>query len=150
MMRRLILMLVLLTSLTGYAVNVPKHVFIRASSCDGKIPSAVLTSFREEIRASKGYQLATSMTDDGGLGVVLTVYMNCAELTGQGNFGIASIATIYGQGRCVLGSCYVTSNEFTLRSALCGSNVALDCGRDLFRNLDDYWSGPNSPPLQLK
>ena len=133
----------------GFAVDTPKHVFIRAS-CDGTIPSAVLTSFREEIRSSKGYQLATSLADDGGLGVVLTVYMTCTEIKDHNNnSGIAAIAAIYGQGRCV-GSCHVNSYESTLISVLCGSNNGVECGRDIFRDFDNYWSGPKAPPLDLK
>ena len=149
-MKRSILMLLLLSaSLAGHAVETPKHVFIKAS-CNGTIPAAMLAAFREEIRASNGYQLAASLTDDGGLGTVLTVYMTCTEITGEGNSGIAAIATIYGQGRCLFGSCHVSSNESTLRSVLCGSNNATECGRMLFRDFDNYSSGPNSPPFLPK
>ncbi|MGO9323517.1 MAG: hypothetical protein ACLP07_03065 [Terracidiphilus sp.] len=144
----LIMWLFLSTALAGYAVETPKHVFISAS-CRGTIPSAVLTSFREEIRASKGYQLATSLTDDGGLGVVLTAYLSCTEIMGNGS-GIAAIAAIYGQGRCAFGSCHVNSYESTLTSMLCGSSNAVECGRDIFRDFDTYWSGPDAPPLDLK
>jgi hypothetical protein len=132
-----------------HALNNPKNVFVRAS-CNGRIASAVVTSFREEIRRSQGYQLASSLSDDAGKGAVLTVYLTCTELNSGPNSGIAAVAAIYGQGRCIAGSCHVNSYESTLRSVLCGSNTAEDCGRDLFRDFDNYWSGPNSPPLDLR
>lgn len=148
-MKYLALILLLSTSLMCCAVDTPKRVFIKAS-CDGRISSTILTSLREEIRGSKGYQLTTSLNDDGGLGAVLTIYVTCTELKGQGNSGIAAIAAIYGQARCISDSCHVNSYESTLRSALCGSNTAEECGRDLFRDFDDYWSGLYAPPLKLK
>ena len=74
-------------------------------------------------------------------GVVLTIYVNCTQ-QGEGRTGVAAIAAIYGQAEnCrLLGSCHVASNEFTLRSMVCGGNVAPECGRTLFRDFDNYWS----------
>jgi hypothetical protein len=133
------------STLPASALDRPKNVFIVAS-CDGTIGSTVLTSLREEIRRSQGYQLATRLDDDGGRGVVLTIYMSCTESRVA---GMAAVAKIYGQGRCVFG-CHVNSDEGTLGSLLCSSNVAVECGRRIFRDFDDYWSGPNSLPLELK
>lgn len=137
--------LLLASAVPSYALERPKNVFIVAS-CDGIIGSSVVSSLREEIRRSQGYQLATRLDDDGGRGVVLTIYISCTESKTE---GIAAVAKIYGQGRCVLG-CHVNSYEDTLGSLLCSSNVAVECGRRIFSDFDDYWSGPNSPPLELK
>jgi hypothetical protein len=149
MLKRFLLVFAFCCPLTCYAVDVPKAVFIKATSCTDTIPAAAVSSFREEIRGSNGYRLASSLTDDGGLGVVLTIYLNCAQ-DGEGRSGIASIATIYGGGRCVLGSCHVNSYESTLQSLICGGNVAKDCGKEMFTAFDNFWSGPNAPPLDLK
>lgn len=145
----IILLLFLIASATCHAVETPKHVFIKAS-CEGKVSSAVIMSFREAIRASNGYQLTKSFLDDGGVGAVLTVYMTCTDISDDQASDIAAVAAIYGQSRCVLGSCRVTSYESTLKSLLCGSNTATECGKALFRDFDEYWSGPNSPPLKLQ
>ena len=144
----LILLLSLLPASTPlmHALDRPKNVFI-VSSCDGEIGSGVLTSLREEIRRSQGYQLATRLDDDAGRGVVLTIYVSCTE---SHSAAIAAVGKIYGQGRCIFGSCHVNSYEQTLGTLLCSSNVATDCGRRIFRDFDDYWSGPDSPPLDLK
>lgn len=152
MLKRLILLSLLSTSLTCQAVGTPKRVFIHAVSCTDTIPLAVISSLRDEIRGSNGYQLVTSLSDDGGTGVVLTIYINCAQV-GEGRAGIAAIAFILGQAEnCSLlgSSCEVASNEFTLQSMVCGGSVGTDCGRALFRSFDNYWSGPNSPPLDQK
>jgi hypothetical protein len=137
--------LLLASPLLSRALERPKNVFIVAS-CDGNIGSAVVSSLREEIRRSQGYQLATRLDDDAGRGVVLTIYISCTESRGA---GMAAVAKIYGQGRCVLG-CHVNSYEETLGSLLCSADVAVECGRRIFRDFDDYWSGPDSPPLDLK
>ena len=149
MTKRLILTALLSTSLTCFAVGKPRHVFVQAASCTDTVPSAMLTSLREEIRGSNGYQLATSLADDGDIGAVLTIYLNCTQ-DGEGRSGVAAIAAIYGQAKCVWDSCHVTSNELTLRSMICGANVSTECGRALFRDFDNYWSGPNSPPMNPK
>jgi hypothetical protein len=148
-MKVFIISLFLIASATCHAVETPKHVFVKAS-CTGKVSSAVIASLREEIRASHGYQLTNSLADDGGIGAVLTVYMTCTDISDDQTSDIAAVAAIYGQGRCVLGACHINSYESTLKSLLCGSNTAAECGRVLFRNFDDYWSGPNSPPLKLQ
>lgn len=116
--------LLLVSPLLSRALERPKNVFIVAS-CDGNIGSAVVSSLREEIRRSQGYQLATRLDDDAGWGVVLTIYMSCTESRGV---GMAAVAKIYGQGRCVLG-CHVNSYEQTLGSLLCSADVAIECGR---------------------
>ena len=137
--------LFLVSTLTLHALDRPKNVFIVAS-CDGNIGSSIVSSLREEIRRSQGYQLATRLDDDAGRGVVLTIYMSCTESRGA---GMAAVAKIYGQGRCNFG-CHVNSFEGTLGSLLCSTDVATECGRRIFRDFDDYWSGPDSPPLDLK
>jgi hypothetical protein len=148
-MKAVILPLLLSISAACHSVEVPKRVFVKAG-CPGPVSSTVLASFREAVRASSGYQLTTSLADDGGIGAVLTIYMVCTDIADDQNSDIAAVAAIYGQGRCVLGSCHTNSFESTLKSLLCGSKTATECGKLLFRNFDDYWSGPNSPPLKLQ
>lgn len=117
----------------------PKRVFLRTTGCDGILGSSIISSFRDAIRASAGYQLANSLDDSGGYEVVITVFSVCTETTNPVNSEhIASAATIFGTGTCTFGNCSVTSNEGTLQSNLCSGNKGAECGRLIYSSLDDY------------
>jgi hypothetical protein len=146
-MKRILIVAALLTaslSLRACAVESnPKRVFIHSESCDGQLGSEVLTSFRESIRASSGYQITTDMRDSGGRGVVITVYIVCSETALATHERIISIASIVGTGVCVSSSyCTVTSNEASLDTQLCSGDSGRACGADTFTALDRYMSGP--------
>jgi hypothetical protein len=130
------LVLILLFTLASQAANAaesPRPVFVHAV-CDGKISSAVLSSFREDIRTSQKYRLVPTVDDNGSMDVVLTVYMHCTERNGA-----AAVATTYGKGKCVSATrCHGTVDGSSVRSALCDSNAAAECGRVLFNAFDDY------------
>ncbi len=128
----------LLASLTADAVEKPKSVFVK-SNCTGPLGSEILTSFRQEIRASAGYQLATSLTDDGGYDVVITAYISCVESMIVGE-RVASVASIFGTGTCTGDSCSISSNEPTLQALLCSGRKGVQCGRDIYVSLDQYMS----------
>jgi len=136
----LILGLVSVSSIANAVESKPVHVFIRAS-CDGPLGSEVVASLRQEIRASAGYQLATSLDDDGGYKVVVTVNVTCVESTLPTSERVAAIASIFGTGTCTFGSCNMASNEFTLGASLCSGKTGAGCGRDLYVSLDTYMSG---------
>lgn len=140
-MRRCFVVLgLLLASLAANAVDKPKYVFVK-DSCTGLLGAEVLTFFRQEIRASAGYQLATSLTDDGGYDVVVTVYITCVESTlPTTSERVVSMASIFGTGTCTGGSCAVSSNEPTVGAALCSGKSGARCGRDLYVSLDGYMS----------
>jgi hypothetical protein len=119
----------------------PKHVFIKDSGCDGQLSSSIMAALRQEIRASAGYQLATSLEDSGGLEVVVTIYAVCLESTLPSNSEhMASVASIFGTGTCTFGSCHVTSNESSLEVHLCSGHQASNCGKDFHTSLDQYMS----------
>ena len=94
---------------------------------------------RQEIRASAGYQLATSLTDDGGYDVVVTAYISCVESMIVGE-RVASVASIFGTGTCTGDSCSVSSNEPTLQALLCSGRKGVQCGSDIYVSLDQYMS----------
>lgn len=94
-MGRIILALLFtLVPLTASAAESPKSVFIHAA-CDDKISSAVDFSLRGEIRGSQKYRLIRTLDDEGHMGIVLTIYMDCAERN-----GVIAIATSYGLAKC--------------------------------------------------
>lgn len=134
----------ILSALAAQAVEAnPKHVFIHTDpSCNGQLGSEMMTSFREAIRTSAGYQISTDMRDDGGYGLVITVYVVCSETTLPTNHErIISMASIFGTGVCVGPSnCHVTSNEAGLQTQLCSGTNGRACGADLLTGLDQYMS----------
>lgn len=125
------------SALAGAVENSPKHIFIK-SDCSGPLGSEIVTSLRDQIRASPGYQLAASLTDDGGYDVVLSVYIECTESTLPSSERIVSVASIFGTGTCTFGNCHISSNESTLRSAICSGKSGVSCGKDLYVSLDEY------------
>ena len=100
----------------------------------------VLASFRQEVRASAGYQLAKSLDDDGGYDVVITVDIVCGEAE-VSTVRMASVASLFGTGTCTFGTCSITPNQLTLQAQFCGENQGPKCGKEIFVSLDVYMSG---------
>jgi hypothetical protein len=119
-------------------------VFVK-TTCAGKISSAVLSSLRREISASPKYRLALTLDDDGQMDIVFVIQMKCSERE-----SVAGIASVFGQAKCVgVKTCHLVVDGLSLRSDLCDSNAAAECGRALFKALEDYRSNPLSPRLKL-
>jgi len=130
---------VILISLAANAVeNKLKHVFVK-SSCKEPLGMEVVASFRQEVRASAGYQLANSLNDDGGHDAVITVDIVCGEAV-IASVRMASVASLFGTGTCTFGQCTITPNQFTLQTQLCGENQGARCGKAIFVSLDEYMS----------
>lgn len=130
----------ILVSLAANAVeSKPKHVFVK-SSCKEPLGMEVLASFRQEVRASAGYQLAKSLDDDGGYDVVITVDIVCGEAE-VSTVRMASVASLFGTGTCTFGTCSITPNQLTLQAQFCGENQGPKCGKEIFVSLDVYMSG---------
>jgi hypothetical protein len=144
--RFLILMfLFTLASLATNAADSPRPVFVKAV-CFGGVSSSVLSSFREQIRASQRYRLVSGLDDNGLMGVVLTVDMKCTE-----HDDIAAVATAFGKARCFSKTnCHLTIDGASMRADLCDSKAPAECGRVLFKAFDDYISNPLAPPLKLQ
>jgi hypothetical protein len=143
--RLIAILLLIFVPLIANAAEGPRSVFIHAG-CDGRISSAALFSLREEIRTSQKYQLVRTLDDEGRMNVVLTFYMNCTERS-----DVAAIAFAYGQAKCFSSkNCHLAVDGSSVRSALCESNAAAQCGRTLFKAFDDYMSNPPGPPLKLQ
>ncbi len=140
-MRQLILLLLFLSCVNaGAATSNPKRIFIHAD-CSGPLGGQIVTSLRDSIRASAGYELVNRLDDNGGYGVVITIYMTCAEqrlVTGE---EVATAASIFGRATCTTGRCNVYSDEDTLASSLCSGIQGQACGKDLYTAIDAYMSG---------
>jgi hypothetical protein len=145
---RSLFILIYLVTVASFAANAaenPRHVSIKAV-CLGKVSSAVLSSFKEEIRTSRKYQLVPNLSDNGRMDVVLTIDVKCAERD-----DVAAVATVYGKAKCFSPTnCHLAIDGSSMRSDLCDSKAAAECGRTLFRAFDDYVTNPLGPPLKLQ
>ena len=139
-MNRAILVLLLTTaSLSAYAADTTKPVFVRAR-CDKKLSSIVISALKEAITASGKYRLVSSLVDEGKLDVVHTIYMTCEE-----NNDVTAVATQWGIARCHSSKeCGSVIDGESLNVALCNANLSADCGRALFRAFD-WYMGQNRP-----
>jgi hypothetical protein len=118
----------------------PKHVFIKAD-CQNTLGLEVVTSLRDAIRASAGYQLAENLTDDGGYGLVLTINVECTETTMPNGELVAAIASVVGHGSCSgPRNCNISPVAETLEASLCSGHQGAPCGRDLYNSMDSYMS----------
>jgi hypothetical protein len=145
LLRFALILLFLLTCVAAIAADIPEPVFVK-TACDGKISSVVLSSLRNEISTSQKYRLAHNLTDGDRMGVVLTININCAERP-----TIAAVASAYGLAKCFgERNCHLSIDGASLRSDLCDSDSATECGRALFKAFDEYVTSPIKPPLRLQ
>jgi hypothetical protein len=139
----LALLLVLMPSMAS-ATDGVKPVFIK-STCTGKISSIMLSSLRNEIGRSVNYHLTETMDDNGQMDAVFTIFMKCSERE-----SVIGVASVFGQAKCVSKTiCHVVADGSSLRSDLCDSSAAAECGRELFETFEDYANNPLSPRLKV-
>ena len=113
------------------AVENPQSVYIHAD-CDGKVSSPVVSSFTEAIRASQKYRQVPSLEDEGRRGIVMTIYMACAERN-----DIIGVASSYGWAKCYgEKERHLSLDGSSIRSVLCDAKAASECGRTLFKVLN--------------
>jgi hypothetical protein len=144
-MNRVVLVLVLVLAAVAVSVaEVPKPVFVH-EACDSKISSAMLFSLREEIHTSQRYQLVNTLDEDGRMGIVLTIFMNCAERN-----DVIGVATSYGLAKCYgEKNCHLSVDGDSIKSALCDASAPAECGRALFKSFDDYMKSPHRSMFKL-
>jgi hypothetical protein len=127
-------------SVVANAAEPAKPVFVKAA-CTGKLSSAVLQRFEEELRRSQRYQRISTVDDNGRMDVVLQVYLSCAE-----HDNLAAVAIVYGLAHCFESKhCRVAMDGNTLTAILCDSNGIENCGQLLFRSFDNYVSRYPTP-----
>jgi len=140
----LIVLLILIWSVTSAAEG-PRPVFVKAA-CGGKISSAVLSLFKDEIRTSKKYEEVTTLDDNGKMETVLDLQMSCQE-----HDNVAAFATVFGVAKCFgPRNCHVSIDGSTLGVLLCYSTAVPECEHAIFRAFDDYMSRPNPAHLKLE
>ncbi len=143
-MYRLVLMLLFtLVPVAASAAESPQSVYIHAD-CDGKVPSAVVSSFTEAIHASQKYHQVPSLDDEGRRGIVMTIYLACAE-----HNDVIGVASSYGWAKCYSEKeCHLSLDGGSIRSVLCDAKAASECGRTLFKVMEDFIK--NAEPSTFK
>jgi hypothetical protein len=143
-MHRLVLMLLFtLAAAASSAAETPQSVYIHAE-CDGNVFSAVASSFMESIRISRNYRQVPNLEDEGRRGIVMTIYMSCTERN-----DVIGIATSYGWAKCYGDKvCHLSLDGSSIRSVLCDPRAAAECGRTLFKILEDFIK--NAEPSRFK
>jgi hypothetical protein len=131
------LSLVMLASLAVHAQDSkpPIPTFVKAK-CDGKLPSVLLSSFRNALTASKAYRLAATLHDDSPGGKVLFIQMSCVERNNT-----VAVASAYGIAKCVnANECHMALDGSSMTALLCDPNGETQCGVELFKELVSYAS----------
>lgn len=119
---------------SAQGIESTKPVFVKASSCDGRISSVAIYALQEEISRSAEYRLVKDLSDEGKMDVVLTINLSCTERD-----KIGGVATAYGHAKCLgVKNCHYVIDGSSLRSALCDSETAVQCGKSQFKSFNDY------------
>lgn len=144
MKRRLFVVLALLVSLTVFAQERPqnhaqdkqagsrlKPIFLQPT-CDGKLASVLLSSFKDAILTSQRYELVSNLSDNGKMDTVFIIQMACGE---HDNF--VSVGSIYGMAKCFgTKNCHLSLDGHTLNVLMCDPNGEATCGKELFKEFE--------------
>lgn len=141
--RLVVMLLFTLAPVAASAAESPQSVYVHAD-CEGKVSSAVVSSFTEAVHASQKYHQVPTLDDEGRRGVVMTIYMACAERN-----DVIGVASSYGWAKCYgEKECHLSLDGSSIRSVLCDAKAAAECGRTLFKVLEDFIK--NAEPSTFK
>jgi hypothetical protein len=108
-----------------------RPIFLQPS-CDGKLASVLLTSFKDAISTSQRYELVPNLSDNGRMNAVVIVQMTCGE-----HNNTVSVGSIYGMAKCfATNNCHVSLDGHTLNVLMCDSNGEAVCGKELFKEFE--------------
>jgi len=137
----------LLAAVSAFAQYHPKPVFIKATGCEGKLASALFSSFKGSMQAGIArYEIVPDLSDYGKNDVVLVIQMACGERNNA-----VSIASIYGLAKCFgPKNCHQSINGSTLNLLMCDPNGEKQCGFELLKELDYVLSRMDPRSMQLE
>lgn len=116
-----------------------KPVFLQPT-CDGKLASVLLSSFKDAISTSQRYELVLNLSDNGKMDAVIIIQMACGE-----NHNAVSVGSIYGMAKCFgFQNCHVSLDGHTLNVLMCDPNGEAICGKELFKEFE-YVLATTSP-----
>ncbi|MGB7642318.1 MAG: hypothetical protein WBL82_13620, partial [Terriglobales bacterium] len=109
-----------------------RPVFVKATSCDGKLASVLFSSFKEAISTSQRHELVRDLSDNGKMDMVLTIQMACEERNNS-----VSVKSVYGMAKCFgPKNCHAALDGRTGNVLSCDSNGEPICGKELFREFE--------------
>jgi hypothetical protein len=126
----------IVVSARGHAQGQPqakplKPVFLQPT-CDGKLASVLLSSFKDAISTSQRYELVPNLSDNGKMDTVLIIQMACGE-----SHNAVSVGSIYGMAKCFgLKNCHVSLDGHSLSVLICDPNGEAICGKELLKEFD--------------
>ena len=106
--------------------------FTKGATCDGKLASVLLSSFKEAISTSQRHELIRDLSDNGKMDTVLIIQMACEERNNS-----VSVTSTYGEAKCFgLKNCHVALDPRTGNVLSCDPNGEPICGKELFKEFE--------------
>jgi len=106
--------------------------FPKPATCDGKLSSVLLSSFKEALSTSQRHELIRDLSDNGKMDTVLIVQMSCEERNNS-----VSVTSIYGEAKCFgLRNCHAALDPRTGNVLSCDPNGEPICGKELFKEFE--------------
>jgi TPR repeat protein len=110
-----------------------RPVFVKATTCDGKLASVLFSSFKEAISTSQRRELVRDLSDNGKMDTVLTIQMACKEH----NNNSVSVKSAYGMAKCFgPKNCHAALDGRTENVLSCDPNGEPICGKELFKEFE--------------
>ena len=104
----------------------------KAATCDGKLASVLLSSFKEAISTSQRHELIRDLSDNGKMDTVLIIQMACEERNNS-----VSVTSTYGEARCFgPKNCHIALDPRTGNVLSCDPNGEPICGKELFKEFE--------------
>jgi TPR repeat protein len=109
-----------------------RPVFVKATTCDGKLASVLFSSFKEAISTSQRHELVRDLSDNGKMDTVLTIQMACEEHNNS-----VSVRSAYGMAKCFgPKNCHAALDGRTSNVLSCDPNGEAICGKELFKEFE--------------
>jgi hypothetical protein len=122
-----------------------KPVFVKATTCDGKLASVLFSSFTEAISTSQRHELVRDLSDNGKMDTVLIIQMACEEHNNS-----VSVKSAYGMAKCFgPKNCHAALDGRTGNVLSCDPNGEPICGKELFKEFE-YVLATNGISVKLE
>src|SRR5438874_3777263 len=109
-----------------------RPVFVKATTCDGKLASVLFSSFKEAISSSQRHELVRDLSDNEKMDTVLVIQMTCEEHNNS-----VSVKSAYGMAKCFgPKNCHAALDGRTGNVLSCDPNGEAICGKELFKEFE--------------
>ena len=106
--------------------------FPKPATCDGKLASVLLSSFKDALSTSQRHDLIRDLSDNGKMDTVLIIQMACEERNNS-----VSVTSTYGEAKCFgPKNCHVALDPRTGNVLSCDPNGEPICGKELFKEFE--------------